>query len=258
MAKPNLIDRILRGKDPSRFERRRGCPGVDMVSGYVDSILDDARREGLQRHLADCAYCRKLVGDAVKLQRVAELPEVPAALIERVRSHMPATHERSRWGWMPVAAAGTLACTALAVTFLRPPPTLTIPTWPPPAGPTIYKSGPRGFSAAPSAAISETIRKSRSYEYLPSVTSPRPDSVVPPGQLQFRWSEVPDAVNYQVRVVTTEGDLVWEGHANVAQVDLPDGFTLNNGKYFVLVTALMENGRMRKSTPVRFRIASPR
>jgi hypothetical protein len=263
MEKPKLIDRILsRGGDPGAFQRRWNCPDDEMITAYVDSALDGARREGLQRHLADCAYCRNLVADTVKLQRETRLPEVPAALIRRVRSCVPATSRRWGWSWMPVATAGTLACAALAVTFLRTPQSLTIPTLPAPAGPAISKSGPSGLNAGPAlgpgAAIRETVRQPRSLEYLPNITEPRSDSVLARGRLEFRWTDVPDAVYYQVRVVTTEGDLVWQGDSGITRAELPDRLGMSSGKYFVLVTAVMENGRTRKSNPVGFQIAGPR
>jgi hypothetical protein len=72
--------------------------------------------------------------------------------------------------------------------------------------------------------------------------------------MEFRWSSVPTALYYEVRVVTAEGELVWQIDTAKNQTAAPDGLVLHSGKYFVLVSAVMENGRTRKSSPMRFHV----
>jgi hypothetical protein len=70
--------------------------------------------------------------------------------------------------------------------------------------------------------------------------------------LEIRWHEVPDALYYQVRLVTPEGDLVWQGDATEAHIALPERLALEHGKYFVLLSAVMDSGRSRKAPSVGF------
>jgi hypothetical protein len=102
----------------------------------------------------------------------------------------------------------------------------------------------------------ETIRKLKSLEYSPSILSPHPGSTVPREQLEFRWNAVRGSIYYHIRVLTPDGDLVWEGDSTATQTKFPSRMILRSGKYFVLVSALLKNGRAAKSSPVEFQVAA--
>ena len=248
-----LLTRIFgRREGQERLKRRWNCPNEGMLAAYADNGLGDAARERLQTHLAVCEHCRALVASVVKLRRVTELPAVPSALVERARFLVPPPHKPWAWGWETVATAGTLACAVIAVTLLRPQQTLTIPEWPAPAAPTVSKDKPSVPAKTPEH---ETVRKLKSPEYLPTILFPQADKVIARERLEFRWNQVPDSLYYQVRVLSSEGDLIWEGDSPTTRIELPNQLTLHAGKYFVLVSAVMRNGRTRKSNPVGFKVA---
>jgi hypothetical protein len=99
------------------------------------------------------------------------------------------------------------------------------------------------------------IRRLKSLEYTPSILSPHPGSIVPREQLEFRWNGVRGSIYYHIRVLTPDGDLVWEGDSTATQTKFPRRVILESGKYFVLVSAVPKNGRAVKSRPVEFQVA---
>jgi hypothetical protein len=139
--------------------------------------------------------------------------------------------------------------------ILEKPQTLSIPLWPAPSVPVISKSEP---AVSPGPARSGLVRNLRSLESVPTITFPPADKVIARERLEFRWKEVPDSLYYEVRVLTSEGDLIWEDDSSKTDVKLPTDLPLAAGKYFVRVSAAMANGHMRKSNPVAFQVASSR
>ena len=236
-------------------KRSWNCLREGAVAAYADQTIGDRGRARVERHLSSCVYCRNAVADVVKLQRVGDPPAVPSDLIARAR--LLGSAKRNRWAWgLPLAAAGSLACLLFLVTLLEKEQSLDrldLPSRPAPVGPEISKSPPQ---TPPAGEPREAIRGSGSSQQLPTVTYPAHDSVVSPNRLEIRWNPVPYAVHYQVRVLTSDGELVWQGDTKANMVRAPDSLALARGKYFVLVSAVMDNGRMRKSDPQSFEVGS--
>jgi hypothetical protein len=231
-------------------KRGWACLNADVVAAYVDQTIGDKGRAQVERHLAACAYCRNLVADTVKLERVRDLPTVPAALFARVRGLGSAAQPKG-WAWgLPMAAAGSLACLLVAVALLETKQSPNLPSRPAPAGPEIFKSQPQTPLVT---EPHEVVRGSGSLQQMPTVTYPARDTVVSPDPLEIRWTAVPHAIYYQVRVLTSAGELVWQSEPTTNAVKTP---VLGSGKYFVMVSAVMENGRMRKSDPRSFEVGS--
>lgn len=252
MADWNLPAKRLRGgegeKPPSRHWN---CPNDETVAGYVDSALGESQMARVQRHLAGCAYCRSLVADVVKQGRRTDAPETPAVLLERARALVAPKRKRWVWNWVPVTAAGVLASAAIAVIFLKTPQSLPLPEWSAPTVPILLESKPTIQVAPP---VAETLRKPVSLEPSPAIIFPHPDDVISRQRLEFRWNAVRDSMYYHIRVLTTDGDLVWEADSIGTYIKFPDRMSLNGGKYFVLVSAVLRNGRPAKSSPVEFQV----
>jgi len=255
MTDLNLVTKMLkRGADAKQPERHWNCPSDEKIAAYVDSALGDSARIRVQEHLAGCAYCRSLVSDTVKQRRVADLPGAPRALLEKTRVLVPSKPKRWAWTWAPVTAAGVLASTAILVMILEAPPRTMLPEWPPPAAPVLSESNRVIQSGRPRP---EAVRKPNSLDSSVTILSPRPDSVLPLERIEIRWNAVRDSLSYHIRVLTADGDLVWETDSTVNQVKLPKQLTLNSGKYYALVSAMLKNGRTAKSSPVKFQVADP-
>jgi hypothetical protein len=253
MRESNLLSKVWRRRStrPKEPRRRWNCPSDATIAAYLDSALGEAARTRLQDHFGGCEYCRAVIADVVKVQRVEELPPAPPALLARARTLAPTVRTRWAWGWPTVAAAGTLACAAIVVSVFKPPETLDTPAWPSPKVPVISESQP---SAPANPSGREAVRKPNSPESSPSIIFPHRHKVTGREPLQFRWLEVPGAVYYRVRLLTSEGDLVWEGNLSGTRIELPSDLALRGGKYYVSVAAVMKDGRTKKSNPVSFQI----
>lgn len=87
---------------------------------------------------------------------------------------------------------------------------------------------------------------------------PREGSVLPHSEVEFRWKSVRGSHFYEIRVVTAEGDVVWEGRVETTRARLPDNIELVPGReYFVSVRAYLPEGKTLKSPTVRFRARQP-
>src|SRR5215831_13439476 len=121
-------------------KRGWNCPSDGVLAAYVDHALNGTPRDRLQVHLAGCAYCRGLVADVVKLQRVTDVPPTPPKLVRRASALVPSNPRPWVWSWASLAAAGVLVCTVTAVRVVQTPQTLTFPHWPAPTVPALSKS----------------------------------------------------------------------------------------------------------------------
>jgi len=75
------------------------------------------------------------------------------------------------------------------------------------------------------------------------------------GELEFRWEPVPDAVFYEVSVVTAAGDSAFAKKTEATRLRLPDEVPLASGaKYYVSVRAYLREGKTAKSGFVSFHV----
>jgi hypothetical protein len=70
--------------------------------------------------------------------------------------------------------------------------------------------------------------------------------------LKFNWKPVLRSRYYKINVVTSDGDLLWEGQTEKSTLHLPSDVVLKRGTYFAWITAYLADGRVAKSSPVRF------
>src|SRR5262245_31146401 len=102
MDTDDLIDR-LRQSGYGDQPLTGACADEHEIAGYVDGRLDATVRERLERHLADCPRCARLVGivSSVRSQDVEAVPDLLIARAKRVspqwKRYLP-----------PLAAAATI------------------------------------------------------------------------------------------------------------------------------------------------------
>jgi hypothetical protein len=246
-----------RPADEDRSLPHRGwkCPSDERIASYLDAAVDSPSRSRLESHLANCEYCRTLVAELAKVQRDREMPFLPSGLMQRAVALVPPKSTRMHWLWAPAAAMAGMAFVVIVAIALRGPELRVIPSRSTPAAPVIAKSEPAPTRSAP---VNEVVRKPSSGDLLPSVVSPRRGSIVERERLEFQWKTVPHSRYYEIHVVTSEGDLVWQGQSEGSVLQPPADVTLTDGPYFVWITAYLENGREAKSVPVRFALDSSR
>jgi tetratricopeptide (TPR) repeat protein len=96
------------------------------ISEYADGVLDAPRRVRLERHLGECAECRKLLDDFRTLSKAAnrlDTPEPEDAVWLKIEARLSAGETRRAqpaagraFGWSPTFAR--LAATAALALFL--------------------------------------------------------------------------------------------------------------------------------------------
>lgn len=227
------------------------CPNDDTLTAYLEGRLLDSARDRLQSHLSKCHYCRSLTAGVIQGQRAADLPALPSALMQRAIDLVPPPGRRLRWIWAPATAlAGVSFLVIVGVVLHAPePPVLSSPSAP--AAPVIARSEPPTVVRAP---IPDIVRKSAFAQTLPSVIFPPKGSTMERSQVELRWKAVPHSRYYEARVLTAEGDLIWESQSEDSRLKFPDDVPLKAGPYFVRITAYLDDGRVAKSAPVRFQV----
>lgn len=250
MADDDLRPILSRSKKKGIFQGRKwSCPEDEMLAAYVDGALGGIRKTRVEFHLSGCLHCRLLVAETVKAQREMDLPLPPGELKQKaIRLAEPRTAVK-RWIWVPAGALVALAVLLLATAVMRKPESLIVQTPPSPSVTLMAKSKP---ALAPGTPVREIERKRTSTELLPRIVLPQPNSVVAGEQLKFGWKSIPHSRYYEVRVVTTEGDLVWEVQTEKSDIQPPSDLHMQAGSYFVWITAYLADGQIAKSLPVKF------
>ena len=230
--------------------RRWMCPDDQTIAEYVDGVLRQDRRARLEFHLAKCDRCRLIVSDVVKLQREVKLPIPPFEIAQKPVRFAPTVSARFIWIWAPAAAVAVIVLSTITISLLREPQHVLVLSPPTPSAPMIAKSEPVLPRNPPRHEI---LRKPELREALPLILSPRQDSIVIPERLEFNWKPVSGSRYYEIRVVRSDGDLLWEELTEKSALHLPSDVVLKGGgSYFVWITAYLADGRVAKSSPVRF------
>jgi hypothetical protein len=257
MAEENSTPKRLLG-DQDRGSPHRGwkCPSDEMIASYLDAAEDSPSRSRLESHLADCEYCRALVAELVKVQRDREMPSLPPGLMQRAVALVPPKSIRMHWLWVPAAAMAGTAFLVIAAVVLRSPEQPVFPAPSAPVAPLIARSERPAPAIQPGSA--DVVRDSAAADSRPRLIFPKPDKVVARELLKFEWKTVSRARYYELRIATSEGGLVWQGQSEAAFLKLPSDVTLDDGPYFVWISAYLDDGTVRRSAPVRFLVSASR
>jgi hypothetical protein len=88
-----------------------GCPGADIVAGYLDRTLDNAERARCEEHFAACARCQGVLAAFARIET-----EAPAAQVDASPARI--WSEWLRWQWLAPAAA--VLAVGLVWTLVKP------------------------------------------------------------------------------------------------------------------------------------------
>ena len=225
------------------------CPGDLRIAAYADGVLGKRKTELLELHLASCPRCRLIVADVVRAQRQLDTPQPPLELMRRAVGTVRQDSQSWRWIWVSVGALASIALVATLAVLSREPKQIIVISPPAPSAPYVAKSEP---VEAPKASERDLVRKPQTTDTVPTILFPPPDSVVRGDLLKFRWRPISGSRYYGVRVVKSDGDVVWEDQTEKSTSHPPSDIALTEGSYFVWVTANLADGRIAKSPPVRF------
>jgi hypothetical protein len=150
-------------------------------------------------------------------------------------------------------AAATACFLAIAAISLRKPES-TVVSPPASAGARVEKPSlpARATTAAPATA--QAVRNGQTKRSELQLLFPREGSVIPRREVEFRWKPVRGSQSYEVRLVTAEGNVIWEGRVEGTRARIPRTVELVPGQeYFVFVRAYLPAGKTLKSPAVRFK-----
>ena len=211
------------------------CPDEMRLAAFVERRLDGPERARVEAHIAGCDYCLGQVGTLERLQDAAPPDDVSPRMLAAARELAAGSSPAVKPAWYWGAAAAATACIVLGVTFA---------VRPPQAGPV---SPP------------QTVRSTADHATpTPDLLFPREAAIVPRAALEFRWDRVERTLFYEIRVVTADGDLIWETRADQAEARMPPTVRLTNGeRYYVSVSAWLPEGKTVKAPVVGFQVTSP-
>ena len=252
--------RYLRTRPKTGDGRRWRCLDESQIAAYADGRAVEPEKKRIEAHLADCEFCLSQVAFLVQIEK-AELPgAVPESLLARARDRVGSSARVTLIpAWGRLAAAAAVACLAVAVTVsvrysrLRTPSSAANHPSQPSVG---TPSGAQPALTNPSAETGEVRGGRGETESSPlTVVFPAPDSVVSRKGLQLRWGAVPGALYYDVRLMTAEGNLVWERRTEVDSLRVPDDVKLETDhKYYLLIRADLPEGKTVESRAVAFSV----
>lgn len=228
------------------------CPDEQSVAAYADGRTSDREKRWMEEHLAGCEACRAQVAFLVRSES-AEGSPLPAGLLRRAQQIVSGgQNPAAAPGWSWAAAAATAA--AGAVLWMSWPVVQKQQPVPSAVGPAISVAQQRAPAPPAPQGREETtaVRSTRNKADLPILLSPQPDSSLH-NQREFRWLPVAGALYYEVRVVTADGDVVWEQRTEGTSIRLPEEVRLRaREKYFVWLRAYLPEGKVRQSKAVAF------
>jgi hypothetical protein len=273
------IKKLLRVLPSRAGKRGWRCPDEIQLAAYVAKSLAGSERNSIESHLVGCDFCLGQVAFLTKSADWANSKEVPANLLSGARNLL--ARERGRtinWGWRWAAATAAVACLALLFVVIalrqrkqdmvpRPSDNLVAQQTAPeripfpestPASPTRLESSQPAQTPKAKPPQAPAVRNNTAAELLPKLITPRDGAVLRRSDLEFRWEPVPDAIFYDVRVMSADGDLVFEQKTeNTRLKPTANALLLPGAKYFVVARAHLLEGKSAKSSVVSFRIAGP-
>jgi hypothetical protein len=247
---------FLKVRPQRRARLGLGCLNEFELAAYADGLVAESARERIQAHLADCESCLDEVHFMVKARKISLPESIPGPLLSRAQQLADSKTRQAirpvwRWGAVGAAVASVVVIAALSIHRQQPEPLSdhhavpVTPLVPMPAEATQENSGQNSDLR---------ILNSRPGDLrIPTVIFPRPDATLSRSAVEFRWEPIEGTLYYQVRLVTAEGEPVWEQKTEKTSVRLPQGVNLMSGhKYFVSFRSHLEEGKNLKSKAIPF------
>ncbi|MHB8654056.1 MAG: zf-HC2 domain-containing protein [Terriglobia bacterium] len=235
----------------------RGCLDESQIAAYADQQLTGQARERVEAHLADCDVCLAQVAFLIHTQPAGTPELVPPWLLLRAKNLAQKegrTQGSALWHWGRFAAVAACLVLVAGVMLRR---HATMPTfkwhyYPVPLNHNV----PRQTSPPTPPAGQIGVPKVRGDQNDPlalTVVFPPAGSTVSENEMDFHWAPVAGALDYELQLMTADGDLVWKQTTTHPSLRLPGKVRLEAGRqYFVLVRVFLTEGKSVESRPVAF------
>lgn len=204
------------------------CLVTEHLAAYLDGSLRGEHRKTAKVHLADCSHCLDRASAIVRSEDESDF-SIPARLLQKAETLPPGRDIRRIPRWAAAAVA------ALAVGLMLQQPL--------PVREGSVQSEPR------------QVRYSDRNALQPQVLAPEDGSVIYPSEQIFRWTEVPGSLFYDVRLVSSDGDLLVRERVQDTRWLIPHSMGLEEGQeYYVRVDAWLNDSKFLSSEHVVFMI----
>lgn len=262
--------------------RARGwcCPDEARISAYVDGRLEESARNSMSAHFADCDYCLSQLSFLAESADWQSFEQVPVDLLVKARGLVKENRRPRfalRWTTATAVAASLLFIFAIVFTWKyyrerttsgeqtvaqqpRERVIATEKTSPPTPNPDLVASAnsspqPKAPNAK-SQSNAPLVRKADSDTGAPRLLFPSDGALLKRGKIEFRWLKFPDALSYEVSILTAAGDTVLtrQTEQTALQLSNSDAQLLSGSKYFVSVRAHVAEGKTVRYGVVSFRI----
>jgi hypothetical protein len=229
----------LLGEMTSDPERQYDCPEDELLAVYMDGGLSEVSHREFEDHLADCAWCLERVGIMGRAHESETQGQVSELLLARAGNIVDSPRQpMSRWRRAPAWAAA--AVLVLTFGFLA-------------SNTTFHGSVPQPESRGDA----DTAQSTRSVDPAGMQSAQRLTANNISVELSdgvFSWTPVNDSQFYQVRIVTAEGDLLWQERVHDEHWKAPEGLVFSPGEeYFVRIDAFLSENLSVNSDYVAFR-----
>ena len=233
---PDHLTSLLVAVTADDPRRSAACPDEHQVAGYVDGGLDEAAREQVALHLADCGHCLALVGLLCRERHADAIEPMPAGVAVQAPALATSRLQR-RWRYAPQWAAA--AALVLAVPLLL----------------QLGRNLDRGTEGQgrPEPPAMRTLASTAAGL---QVLSPGAGTAVDARRLLFHWTEVSGTPYYDVRIVTDAGDVVIQQRVTGTTWRPPAQLNLQpRAEYFVHIDAYPSGDKAVSSDHVPFRVS---
>jgi hypothetical protein len=208
------------------------CPTTDRWQAFLTGGVSHGEQLLVESHLSRCRPCRERLIDLYDEGQELRIEQAPAQVKERVAASSPDIPHLFTAGWrqtaLPIAAVLVLAVGAATFVYWQ--------------RQTVEQQRP-GEILRQSDKVSEVLRG-----LAPANETPATD------KLDFRWTELPQAIRYDVTVLGESGETLIRRPSEAV------GLTVNPAQaglsfdrvYYWTVAARLPDGRSIESEPVRF------
>jgi len=274
---------LLRSRPTNGRRKSWRCADESQLAAYFDGTLDATARRSLESHLADCKSCLEQISFLVHSSEWPEPTDVPGWLVTKARNLVPdkpSTPLFFGWRWATASLAAVLVLTVLAVLVIRlriseppiarqdqsgtqqpaPDSGTVAPSSNPPRNPDAVavatKPSPPGKTAAKPELSAPLVRNTEAENGSPKLLTPRDGATIKSGlPIEIRWQKVPEAVFYEVSIITASGEMVTSRQTEEVSQSITIGNLIPGSKYFVSVRANLRDGKTVRSGPVSFRVS---
>jgi len=222
---------LFKAHRSGRVERGSDCPAVDQFAAFVEGGSPEEDHERFCAHLADCLYCRERLGLIGRARGVEDPFQVPELLLARAARMVRSTRKRKpsvhRW----IAAASVVLALALVFQIM-----------PDSSSGVIELTDP-----------GEDVRLTRSVS--PVALMQHEKLTVRQHDGAFYWNSIPDSLYYEIRIVSDEGNLLWQERTYDTHWALPEDLHAVPGReYFVRLDAYLSESKSLNSDYIGFRV----